>query len=429
VSINEEDDQPKRKSLFKRLANRLFKGDVKVGLIALGLLISSTGNSVWFKKMSNKMYNYSYFLSQFSSFIYLPIFFGVVAYEIKFTNFITPEMREFPKRKYLFMGLFDALSSILMLFGSVHTSGTFQSLLLNAVIPFTMVLSILVLKTKYLRTQYAGAATIMAGVAVVLIPVMVNKGSTGNVVLFNIIFLLSTIPQAFSSIYKEIAFGDADLDVNLLQAWVAFFQFFLGILLAPFNSLPFLQDQYIPIDRLPYTISNGARCMVGINSVVNHTIIDNSTGMAYGSCWLDEDMKWGAPADSHCDSCDGAWIPIFVYTIFNLGYNLFIVLTIKYGSAALLWIILTLRLPLVQIAFAIPAITAPNPADPFRWSSVVGLFVILAGLILYRWSSVASAAVPDGEDDEAPNDLLPVLDEPIIPSESFDQRLHGQLEF
>jgi len=41
--------------------------------------------------------------------------------------------------RFLFMGLFDALSGICMLFGGIHTSGSFQALLLNAVIPFTMV--------------------------------------------------------------------------------------------------------------------------------------------------------------------------------------------------------------------------------------------------------------------------------------------------
>lgn len=85
------------------------------------------------------LHSYPYFLSQMSTFVYLPIFFGIVAYEFKFTNFITPEMTAFPKRKFLFMGLFDALSGICMLFGGIHTSGSFQALLLNAVIPFTMV--------------------------------------------------------------------------------------------------------------------------------------------------------------------------------------------------------------------------------------------------------------------------------------------------
>jgi hypothetical protein len=38
----------------------LFQGDVKVPLFALGLLISSTGNSILFKKMTNKMTKYEH---------------------------------------------------------------------------------------------------------------------------------------------------------------------------------------------------------------------------------------------------------------------------------------------------------------------------------------------------------------------------------
>lgn len=33
----------------------MFKGDVKVALYALGLLVASTGNSICFKKMTNKV--------------------------------------------------------------------------------------------------------------------------------------------------------------------------------------------------------------------------------------------------------------------------------------------------------------------------------------------------------------------------------------
>jgi len=79
------------------------------------------------------------------------------------------------------------------------------------------------------------------------------------------------------------------------------------------------------------------------------------------------------------------------------------VLVIKYGSAALLWIILTLRLPLVQIAFAISAIN--NPPDSFKATSIIGLVVIILGLILYRYSSVAGgAAAAPAEGAEAERD-------------------------
>jgi hypothetical protein len=47
--------------------------------------------------------------------------------------------REFPKRKFFFMGAFDAVAGVLMLFGGVHTAGSTQALLNNAVIPVTSI--------------------------------------------------------------------------------------------------------------------------------------------------------------------------------------------------------------------------------------------------------------------------------------------------
>ena len=101
-------------------------------------------------------------------------------------------------------------------------------------------------------------------------------------------------------------------------------QFFLSILLAPLNSLPFLQDAFVLFTSIPSTIANGGRCLAGINSIVNHTIVD-ADGFAHGSCWSDKNNKWGAPSDSHCDDCVGAWLPTFFYIVFNCSYNLFIV--------------------------------------------------------------------------------------------------------
>ena len=70
-------------------------------------------------------------------------------------------------------------------------------------------------------------------------------------------------------------------------------QFFLSILLAPLNSLPFLQDAFVLFTSIPSTIANGGRCLAGINSIVNHTIVD-ADGFAHGSCWSDKSNKWGA---------------------------------------------------------------------------------------------------------------------------------------
>ena len=48
----------KPKGCWAVMVQKVFKGDLKVAGYALGLLIASTGNSIMFKKMTNKMTNY-----------------------------------------------------------------------------------------------------------------------------------------------------------------------------------------------------------------------------------------------------------------------------------------------------------------------------------------------------------------------------------
>jgi drug/metabolite transporter (DMT)-like permease len=155
------------------------------------------------------------------------VFGFVVWYEKAFTNLITDEMTSFPKFKFFVMGVFgmvqnflfkffvfssiqsrhfvsDALSGVLALFGGVYTSGNTQGLLNQGAVPITMILSYVVLKQRYSRLQVIGALVIMGGVITVLLPKFLdnNAPSGEDRPLFNIIFLLSVIPMALSSIYK-----------------------------------------------------------------------------------------------------------------------------------------------------------------------------------------------------------------------------------
>lgn len=96
-----------------------------------------------------------------------------------------------------------------------------------------------------------------------------------------------------------------------------------------------------------------------------------------------------------CDDCEGAWIPLFVYLLFNIAYNVAVVLVIKFGGANLLYLIMTMRLPLLQLAFSLKFIN--NPPDAFTWSDGVGFAFILVGLIQYGWAGRRKA----GENEQA----------------------------
>jgi hypothetical protein len=55
---------------------------------------------------------------------------------------------------------------------------------------------------------------------------------------------------------------------------------------------------------------------------------------------------------------------------------------LKYGSSNILWLCLTLQVPVANLVFAIPWMPKSQPAS--LWN-VLGLVLIMAGLVTYRF--------------------------------------------
>ncbi|CAE7551499.1 crtp1 [Symbiodinium necroappetens] len=127
-------------------------------LYTVCLLVASVGNTVFFKRMTSAMPNYGWYLTQLSTLIYVPFFATLVG------TGITQQVDFELVRKFALMGVFDGLSGTFMVLGGVHTSGTLQVLLGQAVIPVTMMLSVMLLRKQYHMLQYLGATTIVMGI-------------------------------------------------------------------------------------------------------------------------------------------------------------------------------------------------------------------------------------------------------------------------
>lgn len=88
------------------------------------------------------------------------------------------------------------------------------------------------------RTQYIGASVVVAGIIVTLIPTFFGHPTGGDDVdattqiIWSGVQVLSCIPMCLSSVYKEKALGDDDMDVIYLNGWVAVFQFLASLLFA-----------------------------------------------------------------------------------------------------------------------------------------------------------------------------------------------------
>ncbi|OEH78385.1 drug metabolite transporter superfamily related protein [Cyclospora cayetanensis] len=277
--------------------------------------------------MLDKMPNYSGFLNQLTNFVFIPIFAAFCLYQYS-QGKLSQEVLRFPKKNFALMGCLDGLCGIMAVVG-----GTAQVVLSQLGIPVMLLLCWLMLGKKYNAIQHLGAAVIIMGVLVVESPGLLhpNKEDSNNVPFFNLLFLLSILPSSLSYVVKEIAFRGVQMNTSFLQFWVALFQFFVGFILLPVTSLPLLGREVVPLAELWTRLINGGKCLFGIS-----IIVPPECGPV-----------WGVP----CDFCEGAWVEVLVYVLFNLIYNVCSMLVLKHCGATVLFLIMTVRLPLTSMAF------------------------------------------------------------------------------
>lgn len=84
-------------------------------------------------------------------------------------------------------------------------SGPLSVLLGQGAIPISMIASYIFLRARYKLLQNIGAMIIVVGIVVVLIPSLLGN-STGNNPIWAMVFFLSNVPTALSTVYKEMAF-------------------------------------------------------------------------------------------------------------------------------------------------------------------------------------------------------------------------------
>jgi len=217
-----------------------------------------------------------------------------------------------------------------------------------------------------------------------LLPAL-KGGTAGNEIFWNMFYLCQVIPFAASNVYKDIAFKAIDMDVWYLQFWDVFWQSLVGTLLFPINTiLP--EPATVAWSSIPGSMKNGTLCLIGEDLITP----ENSN----------------CNAKNPCDDCYNAWLVLIIYMCINVAYNVFILLVIKYGSATILSIAQTIRLPLTNICFSFKFIMGKD-TTPFSPYSLGGLMVILAGLIAYRVGSLTKKKPEGADGTESTRRIIP----------------------
>ncbi|CAM9867500.1 unnamed protein product [Phaeothamnion confervicola] len=340
------------------------------------MVLVGVGNKVLQKLETIPMYNYPNFLNLFTTFAYIPFSFAYIIPMVRYGTAITPEQRAVPKRVFVVMAILDGIGGIMQILCATYLNGALLILLsqaihvtpvlshcLQASIPISMAVSSKLLGARYSASQLFGALVVAAGIVTVLGPSLAGQrsssgdggGSDGSGVAgWAAVMVASCVPISLSTVYKEVALGESELDPVYLNGWVAVFQFIVSLPLALPAALA--SDPRVTPAELPRNVWNGLLCYLGQDSVMGRAHPDR--------CWPQA--------------------PVFVtsYICFNVCYNVLIILLIKFGSATALFLALTVTVPLGNLIFALPGV--PGRTE-MRAADITGLFVIMAGLVFYRF--------------------------------------------
>ena len=226
-----------------KLYNSTQISNLSFALICMGLVAGMVGQQVGLPLFIGSFGGTTgpYFIVLWCSFLFNCFFWPIVFFKIR-NGTITPEMRNYKKHyKLVLIGVFDALNGILIVYASPlsRTPGALQAILMQTLIPFTIIISKLILKKSYTFDQLMGGGMAILGCIVSLIPKF-NDPDLGDFKFYwALIFLIGNIPLVLMNIFEESIFNDIHyFDGYYMLAWESLYQITTVLLLFWTDIIP-----------------------------------------------------------------------------------------------------------------------------------------------------------------------------------------------
>jgi hypothetical protein len=291
---------------------------------------------------------------------------------------IDDKMRTFPQSKFAVMSAFDTAATLCSSMAGAVVAGHIQTLLNQAMLPLTMLFSIIFIAASYSIGQYAGAAMILAGALVAAVPSVDATDSSGRPTQAwgIIVYSLGSLPFAASNVYREFLFrGRDELNIFYMMFWTGLYQFLMSFLSAPLLSLDIFGGT--SLSEFPGQVHDGFRCLFGL------------------------------PVDGF--TCHEGVAPVIYlcgYVALNFCVSILRLLLIKHGSALLLQITNACALLASNLLFCVPFIMGPD-TEEFNYFDAIGLSIVMAGFVVFRAAlyhrtrSIARLKALEQEQEEA----------------------------
>lgn len=288
--------------------------------------------------------------------------------------------RPFSPKPLIILGVLDMFATGLTAIGSVHTSGLMLVLLSQIGVPLTILTCYLILSKKYHKYQYVSSAIIL--IFAVLKPLLERDDSANNRFLYNLIFMVSCIPDSIAAALREKQYTSKFFHVVKYQLYSLWLHFGYNLLFTMF-TLPYTGGGILGyFENFVKLFFDGYKCLfLGVNSIVDN-------------CGRNKAVT--------CDNCGEAAKIFLIYLVLNAILRVAYVLIMMDGSVTFTFLLGTVKVPLTSIAFSLHFI-AGDSVSPFGTLDLVCFFGIVGGLILY---SVGSKRMQEAQSQELSQPLL-----------------------
>eukprot|EP00048_Salpingoeca_helianthica_P020101 m.4825 g.4825 ORF g.4825 m.4825 type:complete len:369 (+) comp4397_c0_seq2:235-1341(+) len=217
-------------------------------------------------------------------------------------------------------------------------AGPLAVLLQQAVLPCTVLFSVLILRRVYARHEVAGVAVVLLGIAMVSVTEMLATHATAAKIVAVFLLLAAALPNALALVLMERLLRTMQVDVWWLWTWINVYEILF--------AFPIIFAQ-MAIENVP---DYAAALHRGYTQFFTTTTV--------------------------------LWFALFILCI--LANKALSYLVILHNGATLNWLALAAAIPLADMLFSItPATRAQDAA--WMWAvDVAALIVVVAGLFIYH---------------------------------------------
>jgi len=342
------------------------------------LLAGNVAQRVTFKYLGYSLGAYPYFVLLVISGAFVPIFAAICLVIILGTGGFVEETRTWRcLGVYVVIGACNAMQGAGMVFANPYVPGYLQSLLQQAAIPFTFLIS-MALGARFAAPQYGGVFFILLGF---YLQMSGSDGPAGGPELpdgpegswrWAMLFLLAQLPVACAAVLQERSFAVLPVNVFHMMFWASLSQFIMLLLVTPLGIAAAAAATHLPADSA--------------TSDAHATTLSKS-GAYMGKAWRAlEDKRGAGGALSGC-------VATMLLAQLAQAY------TVKVSSAAFTVLCLALVVPLSAVAFALPAVMGPH-SEHIGLDQMAALLLVVVGIAMYRIPSALPTTKPLGELDE-----------------------------